>query len=92
MFVIIGWAVALICIFGVFIVHGGNISVVMKALPFEMTTIMGAAIGAFLANNQMKVVKATISGLGGCFKGNKYTKARFMELLALLFDILQKVR
>ena len=92
MFVIIGWAVALICIFGVFIVHGGNISVVMKALPFEMTTIMGAAIGAFLANNQMKVIKATISGLGGCFKGNKYTKARFMELLALLFDILQKVR
>ena len=92
MFVIIGWAVALGCIFGVYIVHGGNIAVVLKALPFEMTTIMGAAIGAFLANNQMKVIKATISGLGGCFKGNKYTKARFMELLALLFDILQKVR
>ena len=92
MFVIIGWAVALGCIFGVYIVHGGNIAVVLKALPFEMTTIMGAAIGAFLANNQMKVIKATISGLGGCFKGNKYTKARFLELLALLFDILQKVR
>ena len=58
MFVIIGWLVALGCIFGVFIVHGGNISVVMKALPFEMITIMGAAIGAMIANNQPKVMKA----------------------------------
>ncbi len=92
MFVIVGWVLALGCVFGVFIVHGGNISVVLKALPFEMVTIMGAAIGAFIANNQMKVLKASIRGLADCFKGSKYTKARFMDLLALLFDILQKVR
>ena len=92
MFVIIGWAVALACIFGVYLVHGGNIAVILKALPFEMTTIFGAAIGAFLVNNQMKVVKASVAGLLGCFKGSKYSKARYMELLALLFDILQKAR
>ena len=92
MFVIIGYVLSLGCIFGVYIVHGGNISVILHALPFEMTTIMGAAIGAFVANNQMKVLKASMTGLAGCFKGSKYTKARFMELLALLFDILQKVR
>jgi len=92
MFVIVGWAVALGCIFGVFIIHGGNMGVILKALPWEMTTIGGAAVGAFLANNQSKVVKATLKGLGACFKGSKYTKARYMELLALLFDILQKAR
>ena len=92
MFVIIGWLVCLVCVFGVFIIHGGNISVILKALPWEMLTIGGATIGAFLANNQMKVVKATLKGLGACFKGSKYTKARYMELLALLFDILQKAR
>ena len=92
MFVIIGWLVAMACIFGVFIVHGGNMGVILKALPFEMTTIGGAALGAFLANNQMKVVKASLKGLGQCFKGSKYTKARYMELLALLYDILQKAR
>lgn len=92
MFVIVGWLVALGCVFGVFIAHGGNIGVVLHALPFEMITIFGAAIGAFLANNQMKVIKATMAGLGRCFKGSKYTKARFMELLALLYDILQKAR
>ena len=92
MFVIIGWVVAMACIFGVFIAHGGNIGVVLHALPFEMTTIFGAAIGAFIANNQMKVIKATLRGLGTCFKGGKYTKARYMELMALLYDILQKAR
>ncbi|MBL8347985.1 MAG: flagellar motor stator protein MotA [Rubrivivax sp.] len=92
MFVIIGWALALGCIFGVYIVHGGNIGVILKALPFEMITIFGAALGAFLANNQMKVVKASIKGLAACFKGSKFSKTRYMELLALLFDILQKAR
>lgn len=92
MFVIIGWLVCLGCVFGVFIIHGGNISVILKALPWEMLTIGGATVGAFLANNQMKVIKKTMAGLGACFKGSKYTKARYMELLALLFDILQKAR
>ena len=92
MFVIIGWLVALGCIFGVYIIEGGNIGVILHALPWELTTIFGATIGAFLANNQMKVVKAVVSGLGQCFKGSKFNKARYMELLALLFDILQKAR
>jgi chemotaxis protein MotA len=92
MFVIIGFLVSMACIFGVFIAHGGNIGVVLHALPFELTTILGAALGAFVMNNQMKVVKASAKGLGQCFKGSKYTKARYMELLALQFDILQKAR
>ncbi len=92
MFVIVGWLLALACVFGVFIIHGGNIGVVLKALPFEFITIFGAAGGAFLANNQMKVIKATLRGLGQCFKGGKFSKARYMELLALLYDILQKAR
>jgi chemotaxis protein MotA len=92
MFVIVGWLVVLGCVFGVFIMHGGNISVILHALPFELITIGGATMGAFLANNQMKVVKATMKGLGSCFKGSKYNKARYKDLMALMFDILQKAR
>jgi chemotaxis protein MotA len=92
MFVIIGWVVALACVFGVFVAHGGNINVVLHALPFEMITIMGAAGGAFLATNQPKVLKAALAGLAACFKGSKYTKARYMELMALMYDLLQKAR
>jgi chemotaxis protein MotA len=92
MFVIVGWLLALACVFGVYIVHGGNMGVILKALPFEMTTIFGAAIGAMIANNQTKVLKSVGKGLGECFKGSKYSKARYMELLALLYNILQKAR
>jgi len=92
MFVLIGWAVIIVCVFGVYIFHGGNIMVIAKALPFELITIGGATGGAFLANNQKKVIKATMKGLASCFKSSKYTKERYMELLALLYDILQKAR
>ncbi len=92
MFVIIGWLIAIVCIFGVYIAHGGSIAVVLHALPFEMITIFGAAAGAFLANNQMKVIKASMKGLASCFKGSRFSKARYMDLLALLYDILQKAR
>lgn len=92
MFVLIGWGLALGCIFGAYIIHGGNIAVIVKALPTEMMAIMGGAIGAFIVTNQPKVLRATLAGLKSCFKSSKYSKARYMELLALLYDILQKAR
>ena len=81
MFVLVGWLIVMVCVFGVYIFHGGNIMVLLHALPFELITIGGATIGAFVANNQMKVIKAVIKGLGMCFKGSKYTKARYMDCL-----------
>jgi chemotaxis protein MotA len=92
MLVIIGYVVALACIFGVYAAHGGNMSVILHALPFEMTTILGAALGAFVVNNQSKVLKSTLKTLPQAFKGAKYTKGRYLDLLAMLFDILQKAR
>ena len=92
MLVIIGYIVCLGCIFGVYIAHGGNITVILHALPFEIITIMGGALGAFVVNNQGKVLKATLKTLPTVLKGSKYTKARYMELMSLLYDILQKAR
>ena len=92
MFVVIGYVVALVCIFGVYILHGGNIGVILKALPFETVTILGGALGAFVVNNPPKVLKATLKMMPTAFKGSKYTKERYLELLAMMFDILQKAR
>ena len=92
MLVILGYIACLGCIFGVYVVHGGNVSVILTALPFEMITIMGGALGAFVVNNQPKVLKATMKALPMALNGSKYTKARYMELMAMLYDILQKAR
>ena len=64
----------------------------LEALPFEMATIGGAAVGAFIVNNQPKVIKATLASAAAAIKPSKYTKARYMELMTLLYDILQKAR
>jgi chemotaxis protein MotA len=92
MFVIIGYVVALGCIFGAYIVHGGNIGVILHALPSELMAILGGSLGAFTVTNQPKVLKATLGALPGLLKSSKYSKARYMELMALLYDILQKAR
>ena len=92
MFVLIGYAIAIGCIFGAYIIHGGNMSVIIHAMPTEMLAIAGGALGAFVVNNQPKVLKATLGALPKLFKGSKYSKARYMEMMALLYDILQKAR
>ncbi|MDE2402424.1 MAG: flagellar motor stator protein MotA [Burkholderiales bacterium] len=92
MFVILGYVVALGCIFGAYILHGGNIAVIAHALPTEMMAIGGGSLGAFVVANQPKTIKAVLKGIAPMLKGSKYTKARYMELMAMLYEILQKVR
>jgi chemotaxis protein MotA len=92
MFVIIGYVLVIACVFGVYALTGGNMAIVAHAAPHEMAVILGAALGAFFVANPSKTVKATLAVLPTVFKGSKYTKARYMSLMALLFDILSKVR
>ena len=57
-----------------------------------MMAIAGGSLGAFVVTNQPRVLKATMSALPKLLKASKYTKARYMEMMALLYDILQKAR
>ncbi len=90
MFVIVGWVIALAGIFGGYAAAGGHLAALFQ--PLEVVMIGGGALGAFVAANSMHTIKHTISGLVSCFKGPKYTRTFYMELLALLFELLAKVR
>lgn len=92
MFVIIGYVVVLGCVLGAYAVTGGNFAVLGHAVPHEMLVIAGAAVGAFLVGNSNKVIAATVKALPRVFKGSKQSKARYLALMALLYDILTKVR
>ena len=92
MFVIIGYLIVIVTVFGGYALAGGKFAVLIKAAPVELFIIAGAGIGSFLVGNSGKVVKATLHALPTLLKGSKYTKSRYMELLALLYDILQKAR
>jgi chemotaxis protein MotA len=92
MFVIVGYVVVLVAVFGGYALAGGKFAVIIKAAPIELFIIGGAALGAFLIGNSGKTIKATLAALPSLLKGSKYTKARYMELMALLYEILAKAR
>ena len=90
MMVIIGWVLALAGIFGGYAAAGGHLAALFQ--PVEVVMIAGGAVGAFVAGNSMHGVKHTITELVSCFKGSKYTKGFYMNLLGLMFELLAKVR
>jgi chemotaxis protein MotA len=73
------------CVFGSFIMSGGNIAVVLGALPFELLTIGGAGIAALLTANSITVLKGVGGGMGKVFKGPKWSPTDYRDLLSLLF-------
>jgi len=88
--VIIGYIIVLASVFGGFALAGGHMASLFQ--PVELLMIGGAALGAFFVGNNGKAIKATLKALPTVLKGSKYTKALYMELMTLLFEILTKVR
>ena len=90
MLVIVGYVVVLGAIFGGFAMAGGHLGALWQ--PLELLMIGGGALGAFLVGNTMKSIKATFKDLPTLLKGSKYSKDSYMELMALLYELLGKVR
>jgi len=90
MLVIIGYVVVCLSVFGGFALAGGHLGALLQ--PIELLMIGGAAAGAFLVGNTGKVIKATLKNLPKTLKGPKYSKETYMELMALLYELLGKIR
>jgi len=90
MFVIIGAIVVLASVLGGYMLNHGHLMALFQ--PFELLIIGGAAVGAFITANPPDVLKGSIKGVLGLFKGPTYGKQDYVDLLSLLYDILVKVR
>ncbi len=88
--VIVGYIIVCACVFGGFALAGGHLASLWQ--PIELLMIGGAAFGALFVGNSGKAIKATLKAFPSIFKGSKYTKDMYMELMALQFDVLSKVR
>ncbi len=89
MLVIVGYIIVLFASIGTYAMHG---SLMALWVPIEYVAIIGLMIGGFVAGNGNKAIKATLGGLPGAFKGSPYNKTLYMNLLALLYELLAKVR
>lgn len=88
----IGILVVFVMVFGGYIAAGGKIGVILKSLPYEMTMIGGAAVGAFLIANDKSVIKHSIQDLVRVFKGPRWTRADYRDLLCLLYELVRVAR
>ncbi len=90
MLVIVGYLVVLGAVFGGYAIAGGHLGGLYQ--PVELLMIGGGAGGAFLVGNNMTAIKATLKSIPTLFKGAKYNKQTYMELMALMYELLGKVR
>jgi len=84
-----GFGFLLACVFGGYIAAGGKMDIIMKALPFEMAIIGGAAIGTLVMANSVSDLKHVLGGFGKLLKGAKYTRQDYMDLLSLLYYLVR---
>ncbi len=90
MLVLLGYAVVVGSVFGGYALAGGHLGAMYQ--PLELLMIGGAAFGAFVVNNPAKTLKSTFKALPDLFKSSKYSKALYMDLMALLYELLDKAR
>lgn len=90
MLVIIGSVVVLASVAAGFIMSGGALLALWH--PTEVLIICGAAAGAMVISNPAKILKSVGSSIGALFKGPRYKREDYVDLLKLLYDILTKAR
>lgn len=90
MFFLVGSIVVVVCIVVGFLLAGGNLLLLWH--PTEIIIICGAALGAFITSNPFKIVKRAFAGAFGLFKPSRYQHNDYVDLLKLIYDLLQKAR
>ncbi|NMP28014.1 flagellar motor stator protein MotA [Rahnella sp. SAP-1] len=90
MLVLIGYIVVTGAVIGGYLMVGGEMGALYQ--PAELLTIAGAGIGAFIVGNNGKAIKSTLRALPTLFRGSRYNKALYMDLMALLYRLLAKSR
>jgi chemotaxis protein MotA len=86
---LVGYVIVLLSSIGTYAVHG---SLAALWVPLEYIAIVGLTIGYLVASNGPRSLKAVLGAIPSVLKGSHLNKALYMDLLAMLFEILAKVR
>jgi len=91
-FGIIGLVLLHVCVFGVYIIHGGSMGPILQAAPFEIATILGAGVAAMLVGNDIDTLKGVAGGFGKIFGGPKWKKQDFLDVIFLVSRLMKILR
>ena len=83
MLAIVGVVLVIGMVFGGYMLAGGKFGIILKALPFELMMIGGAAAGTFLIANKPDVVKGALGDIRRVVSGPQWRKDDYRDLLSL---------
>ncbi len=89
---IVGIIIIFVMVFGGYLAAGGHLDIILESMPHEMVIIGGAAVGAFVISNDMSSVIQTLKDIGKVFKGPKWKKQDFQDILCLIFSLIKLAR
>ncbi len=87
MTILVGFILVIGLVFGGYALSGGEMGIIMHALPFEGMMIGGAALGSFVAANSFSSIKDAGKAIGKAFKGPKWNGKDYIDLLNLMFTL-----
>jgi len=88
--IFLGFLIVTFSVFGGFSLSGGHLGPLYQ--PMEVLIIVGAAVGAFIAGNNGKAIKATLRAVSRFRRSGKYDRDICMDLMALQYKLLSKMR
>jgi chemotaxis protein MotA len=89
-FVIIGLVVVFGAVIGGYVMHHGQLAVLIQ--PNEFIILGGAAVGTLIIANPPAVLKGVLAQTLGLLKPNPYGAKAYAELLQVLYEVFQKAR
>ena len=90
MFIFLGFIIVTFSVFGAYVFMGGALGALYQ--PFELLLIGGSALGAYVASSSGQSIKMLLRAIPGVLKRNPYGKETYMQLMALLYVLLNKAR
>lgn len=88
--IILGIIVLFACMLGGYVLHGGSLLAIWQ--PTEILIICGASLGGMIVANPLSVSIGVVKSAGALMTPSKFNKSFYLELLTLLYDILNKTR
>ena len=82
---VIGYVVLIACVLGGYLMAHGELMALWQ--PAELVIIGGAALGAFIASNPLKLTLYLMKSGVGLMFSHKFSKEYCSSLLMLLFEL-----
>ena len=92
MLAVVGVVLVIGMVFGGYVLAGGKFGIILKALPFELMMIGGAAAGTFLIANKGDVVKGALADTRRVVAGPHWRKDDYRDLLCLMFMLVKLLK